>query len=62
VSPRLECLAEQLGLPEWVFVQMAMSDEGVLDVPGYTVSWSLSGESYVVSAFLVYDSEVGGGQ
>jgi hypothetical protein len=61
-SPRVECLAERLGLPQWIFVQMAMTDGGTIDVPGYSVSWAYSGENFAASVFLIYDDTVGGGQ
>lgn len=61
IAPAVRCFADELDLPDWIFAQMDFVDVGSVDVPGYTVSWRLSGESFFVSQFLIYDVTVGGG-
>jgi hypothetical protein len=59
-APRLQCLAGELGLPEWVAVRMAMpSPDNTITVGPYTITWSLGSDG--VSQFLVYDDVAAAG-
>jgi hypothetical protein len=59
VAPRFQCVADELGLPEWLAVRMTMpSADNSITVGQYTITWALGDDA--VSQFLIYDEVAGG--
>jgi hypothetical protein len=61
VSARFQCVAEELRLPEWLAVRMALpSADNTITVGQYTITWALGDGG--VSQFLIYDEVAAAGQ
>jgi hypothetical protein len=59
-APRFQCLAEELGLPEWLAVRMALpAADNSITIGQYTITWALGDAG--VSQFLIYDQVAGAG-
>jgi hypothetical protein len=60
VAPRFQCVADELGLPEWLAVRMTLpSADNSITIGQYTITWALGDDG--VSQFLIYDEVAGAG-
>jgi hypothetical protein len=60
VSARFQCVAEELGLPEWLTVRMTLpSADNSITIGQYTITWALGDDG--ISQFLIYDEVSGAG-
>ncbi len=63
LQPVFGCLSDELGLPDWVgHHRTAIGDAGSVSVGEYTITWNAFGDENHLTAYMIYDSTVGGGQ
>jgi hypothetical protein len=61
VSARFQCVAGELGLPEWLAVRMTLpSADNSITIGQYTITWALGDGG--ISQFLIYDEVAASGQ
>jgi hypothetical protein len=61
VSARFQCVADALGLPEWLAVRMTLpAADNSITIGQYTVTWALGDGG--ISQFLIYDEVAAAGQ